>query len=162
MIEKWQPVNEKLGDYSISTLGRIKNNKTGKIRKENYDKNGYAVMTLRNTPDITYCRVHRLVAQAFIPNPESKPEVHHINHDINNNRVENLMWVNQDEQYDEHWHDKFNTKVKNSKSKPIMVGDVKYVSISDAARNLGISDATIRCHLKNTGYVKDLKITEVL
>ena len=40
---------------------------------------------------------HRIIARAWVPNPDNKPQVHHIDHDSHNNKVENLMWVTQSE-----------------------------------------------------------------
>ncbi len=58
--------------YSVSNLGNVKNNNTNKILKQN-NSNGYKRVSLNGK----YLRVHRLVAEAFIPNPENKPCVDH-------------------------------------------------------------------------------------
>lgn len=77
--------------YKVSNLGRIKN-PYGRIIKANY-KEGYMQVGLRNEDGVKQKRLHRLVAKAFIPNPENKEQVNHINGNKSDNRVENLEWV---------------------------------------------------------------------
>ena len=66
---------------------------TGKKMTYHYDKDGYAIVSLRKDSKSYLRKVHRLVALTFIPNPENKPEVNHINGIRNDNRIENLQWV---------------------------------------------------------------------
>lgn len=90
MKEEWKSLEFKgLPNYSVSNLGRVWNHKSGKIWLGSKDRGGY--MKLGN-----YC-IHRLVAEAFIPNPENKPCVDHINTDRSDNRAENLRWVSHKE-----------------------------------------------------------------
>ena len=78
--------------YQVSTEGRIRNNRTGQIRKPAI-RNGYEYFYLNTCGKHMTKQVHRLVAQAFIPNPENKPQVDHIDGNSLNNRVENLRWA---------------------------------------------------------------------
>lgn len=98
MIEIWKDIDDYNGIYQVSNLGRIKslcNNKTRKekILKLKKSKDGYLYAILNKNNKRKNFSVHRLVAQAFIPNPENKPCIDHINTDRSNNRVENLRWV---------------------------------------------------------------------
>ena len=75
-------------NYSVSNLGNVKNNNTNKIIKQ-YNNQGYKLVHLNGK----YLRVHRLVAEAFIPNPENKSCVDHKNNIRDDNRIDNLRWA---------------------------------------------------------------------
>ena len=81
-------------NYEISNLGRLKNTKTNKILKSTTDSNGYLGITisLGSRNKIKRVRIHRLVAEAFIPNPNNLPQVNHIDGNKQNNKVDNLEW----------------------------------------------------------------------
>lgn len=104
-MEIWKPVVGYEGLYEVSSEGRVKSvfrtvpSKKGGSRtvpekiKSFAEVNGYFVCPLyRNNKERRFM-VHRLVAEAFIPNPEQKAEVNHIDGDKHNNRVSNLEWV---------------------------------------------------------------------
>lgn len=95
--EEWKDVIDYLDLYQVSNLGRIKSMKTGRILKNIRNIEGYLTINLFKDGEGTNLRVHRLVAQAFIPNPENKPEVNHIDENKTNNRVDNLEWVTRGE-----------------------------------------------------------------
>ena len=91
-MEEWAIIKDN-PKYSISSIGRVKFNATGYILKPHYDKDGYVDVALSVSKyKSIYRRVHRLVAEAFIPNPNNYPVVNHINCVKNDNRVENLEW----------------------------------------------------------------------
>ena len=80
-------------------MDRISNNKhfyKGIIKKD-YKEKGYCQIPLCKNGEQKMFKVHRLVAEAFIPNTENKPQIDHINTNRSNNRVYNLRWVTQSE-----------------------------------------------------------------
>ena len=100
-MEEWRDIKGYEGLYQISSEGRVKskqritrNNQTikEKIRKPKIDKDGYCCVKLWIDGISKEYFIHRLVAQAFIPNPYNKPCIDHINTDKMDNRVENLRW----------------------------------------------------------------------
>ena len=82
-------------NYEVSNTGLVRNFKTQCIRKTRIDHKGYEILTLYkydNGKRYMSERIHRLVAEAFIPNLDNKPQVNHINGIKNDNRLENLEW----------------------------------------------------------------------
>jgi hypothetical protein len=79
-------------EYFITKCGKVWSNKTNKWLKLSDDKDGYKYVKLHYKCKPFSKRVHRLVAEAYIPNPENKPQVNHIDNDPGNNCVSNLEW----------------------------------------------------------------------
>ena len=94
--EKWKPIEETGGKYSVSNMGRVRNNNTENILTPS-TKDGYLKINLHMGSKRMTRYVHRLVAIAFIPNPENKPQVNHINGIHGDARAENLEWVTGEE-----------------------------------------------------------------
>lgn len=102
-------------NYEVSNMGNIRNATTQKVMKETTDRYGYPKIckrTLEGNP--LYSTVHRLVAKAFIPNPENKPEINHINGIKNDNRVENLEWCTRHENIRHSWENGMRKKLYGS------------------------------------------------
>lgn len=107
MEEIWKPIGYK--GYEVSNLGRVKSYKydkiNGKIMKPYKDTKGYLQIDLqldgRKRENRVHLAVHRLVAMAFIPNPDNLPQVNHKDEDKTNNCVDNLEWCTND--YNAHY-----------------------------------------------------------
>lgn len=100
MQEIWKDIVGYEGLYQISNMGHVKSFKKWKrancpdeyILKHALLQNGYHSVTLYKDNKRKKYLVHRLVAAAFIENPNNLPHINHIDEDVNNNRVDNLEW----------------------------------------------------------------------
>lgn len=97
-MEEWRDVVGTNGKYQVSNTGKVRNAETKHIRKSQ-DKHGYRRVNLTIDGKSKNCAVHRLVASAFIPNPENKSQVNHKDGVHDNNNVENLEWVTAEENF---------------------------------------------------------------
>ena len=79
-------------DYLVYEDGRIWSNKTNKFLRPTYTKAGYASVELFNKKGSKRLLVHRLVADAYIPNPNNFPQVNHKDENPKNNHMSNLEW----------------------------------------------------------------------
>ena len=88
-----------IGKYEVTKQGFIisYHHRTPKIMKPFEDRDGYLRIGLKLGENYKKYYVHRLVAETYIPNPENKSEVNHINGNKKDNRVENLEWVTRSE-----------------------------------------------------------------
>jgi hypothetical protein len=147
--EEWRKIPEKLklSKYQVSSLGRIKNVKTGYILSSNPDKQGYIRRGLILDDNTTkHFYIHILVAKTFIPNNSNKETVNHRNTEKHDNRVINLEWASHSEQ-----NYKENKKTYTSRGKSVIQYDLegnfikKWDKITDAAKELNIIQSNICC-----------------
>lgn len=93
MNEIWKDVVGYEGLYMVSSLGQVKSLfRYKKVLKPNITRNGYATVELFKNKKGKRLLIHRLVAAAFISNPENKPQVNHRDENKLNNTVDNLVW----------------------------------------------------------------------
>lgn len=105
MDETWKDIKDYEGLYQVSNLDNVRSlervvthKTTGsrtireKILKLNNDNNGYFYVSLSKDGKKKNFKIHRLVAEAFIPNPENLPQVNHIDENKSNNKITNLEW----------------------------------------------------------------------
>lgn len=158
MIEVWKDIKDYEGLYQISNLGRVKSLKYRKSNKERIlilngaAKHGYYMVGLCKNHKRKYVTVHRLVAEAFIPNPDNKPQINHKDENRRNNCVDNLEWVTAKENlnYGSHNEKMIYTmhKVLSNQVLCVETGLV-YNSMKEAARKTGISVSGICLACKN-------------
>ena len=175
MKEIWKDIEGYEGLYQVSNLGNVKSlEKTSKNRWGQYCKNekilkpliltkGYLSVFLYTTTTKTNKKIHRLVAQAFLPNPDNLPQVNHKDEDKTNN----VVWINEDGSIDyekknlewctNEYNSNYGTRKKRvsikltngKKSKPVLQYDLKgnfikeWPSVMEIKRQLGFSNGNI-------------------
>lgn len=149
-------------NYSINENGEVRNDNTNQIKAQRLSNKGYYIVDLWENNKGRKMAIHRLVAEAFIPNPENKPCVDHIDGNRKNNSISNLRWATYSEN-----NSRFDTY--GVRSEKIMVthyeevrnkrggghiswGEIDHViffnKIRAAAKFFGVSDGNISQMLK--------------
>nr|DAP66827.1 MAG TPA: homing endonuclease [Caudoviricetes sp.] len=151
-MEIWKNI-ELFERYSVSNFGNVRNNITGKILKPRKHTNGYVRVVLCKDKKRYDRYIHRLVAQAFISNPNNLPEINHKDENKLNNFVENLEWCDRIYQvnYGTFKERMIQTQRRSSKqARPVKCIEtgIIYISLHHAERETGIS-YTLICHALN-------------
>ena len=155
MEEIWKEIDDR---YSVSNLGRVKSNYANKERilKPFYNHYGYLMVDIRHPGYRKSIAVHRLVAIAFIPNPDNLLEVNHKDENKTNNCVDNLEWC--DTLYNCNYGTRNERKGLACRKKIYSVdvdGNIEYFnSRNEAGEILGIDPTTISKSLKKNGRNK--------
>lgn len=151
MKEVWKDIEGYEGLYQVSSFGRVHSLYKNIILKGVKATGGYTIVNLSKNGSTSTKTIHRLVAQVFIPNPENKPGVNHIDEDKSNNRVDNLEWMTAKENVN---HGTRNKRLSRTKSIPILAINLKtgeskqFYGINECARQLGLNPSNITSVLK--------------
>lgn len=117
-MEIWKDIPGYEGLYQVSNLGNVRRTK---LLKKYYDKTkGYDVISLSKNGKSKIAKVHQLVAKTFIPNPNNKPEINHINTIRTDNRVENLEWCTRSENSNNPLTINHNILAQRKRMKPVV------------------------------------------
>ena len=158
MGEIWKAITDFEGFYEVSNLSnvrgcqRIRKSKAesisvvqGKTLHPKFDKDGYKEVALCKDGKMYFKRVHRLVASAFIPNPNNYPVINHIDENPSNNCVSNLEWcsISYNNKYSVH-----------KRSQKVICNGVEFPSIKALARHLNVDSKALRYRLKVGGLYK--------
>ena len=170
--EIWKPVKGFEGLYEVSNMGNVRSvdryvmngNRycflKGKPRKPYTNSKGYLITNLSKNGQVKTYFVHRLVAEAFIPNPNDLPFIDHINTIRDDNRVENLKWCS----YKENSNNPLTIEhIISRKNKSVYYIDeqgkrISFKSMTEAARKIGCSSSTITRALKKNRPVHDIQL----
>lgn len=140
MINDWVKIPNYNDTYAVNSEGKIKNLKTQKILKTHKNKLGYVFVRLSLKGLSKKHRVHRLVGVAFIPNPDNKPFINHLDSNPSNNHKSNLAWCTQAENIQHAYTYGFKTPTMNRVGTKTGKGS-KYANVYlDKARNRWIAN----------------------
>lgn len=151
MNEIWKDIEDYEGLYQVSNFGRVKRVETGRILKGSKEPIGYLRVNISKNGIESTKKIHRLVSQAFIPNPENKSDVNHIDEDKANNNVNNLEWSTRKENIN---HGTRNERSSKTQSIPIIAINLKtgesqeFYGTNECARQLEIQAPNISAVLK--------------
>lgn len=163
--EIWVDINGYKNIYQVSNTGRVRSvdrivfagkqyaptRIKGCVVKTRISKNGYEMVTLSNKSKTRHLYVHRLVAEAFIPNPDNKREVNHKDANKLNNNVDNLEWTTSSEnKIHAHKNGLMNNKYAGAEKRakkqriPIIMDDnILCYGVNKTAKKINVSPASI-------------------
>ena len=148
-MENYKPIKGFENNYLIYDTGQVWSITKKKFLKPKKEWTGYLSVCLCKDNIKTMHKIHRLVAEAFIPDPLNLPYINHIDENKENNSVSNLEWCNieYNVNYQKNFSNEKREKLNGVIGKPIICVETNtvYKSASEASRQMGIS----RSHLSN-------------
>lgn len=158
--ERWKPIFGYDGMYEVSDLGRVRSRKRGewKVMSAKKSRSGYFSINLYKDGKQKTVKIHRLVAQAFIPNDNIfNTEINHINEDKSDNKVSNIEWCDRryNNTYNEIHHRR--TKYKRDKIKSIYDPNLTYAENLEIFKANGVecSRDIVKLIRKDLGLIKN-------
>ena len=152
---RWKEITESGGKYSVSDCGFVRNNATNDFLQQRPDKDGYLNVGLFFDGVSHTRKVHRLVAQAFIPNLCGLPTVNHINEVKSDNRVCNLEWASYRTQVNHGTRSRRAMESMDSYEIEQILPEgtvIRHKSVRDAARKMGVKPERIIWCLKGRSH----------
>lgn len=139
------------GLYAVTSCGRVWSYRRKKFLKPHTYSNGYLYVDLSKNGKHNLRRVHRLVAEAYIPNPDNLPQVNHKDEIKTHNWINNLEWC--DAKYNVNYGTGIDrsTKKRSMKIRCVETGE-EFASMMDCMRKTGISQGNISMHLRGIKY----------
>lgn len=147
----WKTIEGTNGEYQVSDTGLVKTTKTGRILRPAIDARGYERVCLFKMDRDRRYKVHRLVAMAFVPNPDNLPQVNHIDGNKRNNNVSNLEWITNEgnmRHAKEHGLRAGHERFCESRRKPVIATNIEtgerivFESILAAVKGIGTNHVT--------------------
>lgn len=144
-------------NYEVSKYGDVRNKQTGKILKQKLDKSNCLMvnLSLGKRGKAKYFIVARLVAQAFVPNPNNLPWVRHIDGNVINNEAYNLEWVDakwSPQSRKEHSYNSKLTKEQVQYCRDVYKPRDKQYGLTPLAKKFNVSNSTMSYVLNNITY----------
>ena len=132
--EQWKDIAGFEGFYQVSNTGKVRNVKRNRTLSPALNSRGYQRVLLCKNGDKLNKFIHRLVAEAFIPNPENKPEVNHKDSNKTNNNFYNLEWVTHRENIE---HMSLVKKVEQKEAR-VIIKSIEEAREEEKARELAL------------------------
>lgn len=140
--EIWKPIKEYEGFYEVSNYGNVRSAATKKKLAKCNHRGGYLLVSLQVNGNHKMKSIHRLVASAFIKNPDNLRDVNHKDGNKHNNSVENLEWVS----HSQNIKHSYQVLKRRRKSNPVVcieTGDT-FENLKEASKFAGVSRSAVQ------------------
>ena len=154
MQEQWKPIKD-FENYEVSNMGNVRSlnyryTRAAKKLRLRKQRDGYLYVKLYKNGKQYNKNVHRLVTTTFIPNPQGKKEVNHIDGDKTNNRVSNLEWVTAKENQQHAWESGLHVITEETKKKMSEAHKKQVICVTTGEKFDCIRDAQEKYNVANS------------